>query len=76
MHNKKLEMQQLKAFCKQLIEAIDEFEHELRRCADALERAGGISAQHESRMRELRKNRDMNVEELEKTRKKIHELGK
>ena len=66
----------MEAYCKQLIEAIDEFEHELRRCADALERAGGRSTRHESRMHELRKNRDMNIKEVEKLRQQIQKLDK
>ena len=76
MHPKESETQRLEAFCKQLVEAIDEFEHELRRCKDAMERAGGRSAEHERRMRKLLENRDMNIKELEKARQRIRELGK
>ena len=74
MRSAEPEIQRLKAFCKQLTEAIDEFEHELRRCADALERSGGKSSLYEKRIRELRENRDLNIKELQQAQKKIQKL--
>jgi chromosome segregation ATPase len=68
------EIERLEIFCKQLLEAIDDFEHNIRRCADALERAGGTSPQVERRIGELRHNRDLNVRELHHARREIERL--
>ena len=70
------QIERLEVFCKQLREAIDDFEHELRRCSDALERAGGRSSRYERRMLELRQNRDLNIKELQRAQQKIVELRK
>ena len=74
MRSAEPEIQRLKAFCKQLTEAIDEFEHELRRCTDALERSGGRSSVFEKRIRKLRENRDLNIKELQQAQEKIQQL--
>ena len=68
------EIKRLEGYCRQLIDAIDEFEHELRRCKDAAERAGGASASVAKRMRELRDNIDLNTRELDQARRSIERL--
>lgn len=68
------EIRRLELFSEKLIEAIDDFEHELRRCSDAAERAGGSSSQNERRAQQLRRNRELNLQDLERTRRQIKEL--
>ena len=68
------EIRRLELFSEKLIEAIDDFEHELRRCADAAERAGFSASQIEQRVQQLRKNRELNQKDLERTRRRIKEL--
>lgn len=69
------ELKRLETYRRQLTDAIDEFEHELRRCADAAERQGGASGRIESRMHELRQNIALNSRELEQVRSQIQQLG-
>ncbi len=69
------ELKRLETYRRQLTDAIDEFEHELRRCADAAEREGSASGRIESRMHELRQNIALNSRELEQVRSQIQQLG-
>lgn len=69
------ELGRLQRFCVRLLEAIDEFDHEIRRCSDALERAGGTSPEHEARLRVLRANKADCVVDLRKAREAIKALG-
>ena len=68
------EIKRLEVYCQQLGYAIEELEHELRRCADAAERGGDGSLQ--KRVSELRRNLNLNVAELEQARSKIAVLKK
>ena len=76
MHPNESKIQRLEAFCKQLVEVIEELEHELRRCTDELIRTGGKSPEYEKRMRKLVENTELNVKELQKAQKKIQQLKK
>ena len=76
MHPEESKIQRLEAFCRQLVDVIEELEHELRRCADELIRAGGKSPEYEKRMRKLLENTELNVKELEKAQKEIQRLKK
>lgn len=76
MHPNESKIQRLEAFCKQLVDVIEELEHELRRCTDELIRAGGKSPEYEKRMRKLLENTELNVKELEKAQKEIQQLKK
>lgn len=68
------EIETLQAYCEELVEAIDEFEHQARRCRDRLERAGGLSHGAEAELKRLKQNRELNREELEKSRYRIEQL--
>lgn len=68
------EIAALEAYCEELVEAIDEFEHETRRCRDRLERAGGDTHQLSRALKQLADNRNLNRMELEKSRRRIDEL--
>ena len=68
------EIATLEEYCEELAEAIDEFEHEARRCRDRLERAGGESHQLARELGRLTRNRDFNREELEKSRRRLDRL--
>lgn len=68
------EIRRLELFSEKLLEAIDDFEHELRRCSDAAERAGRGSSQNERRVQQLLRNRELNRQDLERTRRRIEEL--
>lgn len=68
------EVESLEAYCEELVEAIDDFEHQARRCRDRLERAGGLSRGAEAELKRLKQNRELNREELEKSRRRIKAL--
>lgn len=68
------EIAALEAYCEELAEAIDELEHDTRRCRDRLERAGGDLHQIARALKQLTENRDLNRRELEKSRRRIDEL--
>lgn len=68
------EVQTLEAYCEELVEAIDDFEHQARRCRDRLEREGGLSHGAEAELKRLKQNRELNREELEKSRRRIKKL--
>lgn len=67
------EIRSLETFCEQLEEAIDEFEHEARRCRDRLER-GGESHRITRELKRLRDNRDLNRAELDRARRRLETL--
>lgn len=68
------EVETLEAYCEELVEAIDDFEHQARRCRDRLEREGGLSHGAEAELKRLKQNRELNREELEKSRRRIEKL--
>lgn len=68
------EIETLEAYCEELVEAIDDFEHQARRCRDRLEREGGLSHGAEAELKRLKRNRELNREELEKSRRRIETL--
>lgn len=68
------EIAALETYCEELAEAIDELEHNTRRCRDRLERAGGDPHQIARALKQLTGNRDLNRRELEKSRRRIDEL--
>lgn len=68
------EIETLEAYCEELVEAIDDFEHRARRCRDQLEREGGLSPGAEAELRRLKHNRELNREELETSRCRIEKL--
>jgi len=68
------DIKRLEDSCRQLTDAIDEIQHEIRRCSDALERAGGHLPEQQRRMLELCRNRDLNIEDLRAAQVKLHEL--
>jgi len=69
------EVAALEEYCEELEDAIDEFEHEVRRCRDRLERVGGQSHQLTRELKRLTNNRDLNFRELERARSRLAELG-
>ncbi|MFZ0486489.1 MAG: hypothetical protein WAL83_05785 [Arenicellales bacterium] len=69
------EVAALEKYCEELEDAIDEFEHEERRCRDRLERGGGQSHQLTLELKRLTDNRDFNCRELERARAQLAELG-
>ncbi|MDZ7841620.1 MAG: hypothetical protein U5R46_12530 [Gammaproteobacteria bacterium] len=68
------ELETLEAYCEELVEAIDDFEHQARRCRDRLEREGGLSHGAEAELKRLKQNRELNREELKRSRRRIEEL--
>lgn len=68
------EIATLELYCEELMNAIDDFEHEARRCRDKLERAGGDSHQIARALKALADNRDLNSKELEESRRRIEAL--
>lgn len=68
------EIATLEEYCEELVNAIDDFDHEARRCRDKLERAGGDSHQVARSLKRLADNRDFNKKELEKSRRRIAAL--
>ena len=70
-----LEIKRLETYARQLSDAINEFEHELRRCADVAERAGGASGRLEKRIRELKQNISLNRQELRQVQDRIKQLS-
>lgn len=68
------EIAALEAYCEELAEAIDELEHDTRRCRDRLERAGGDLHQIARALKQLAENRDLNRRELERSRRRIDDL--
>lgn len=70
------EIRSLQEYCEGLLEAIDEFEHQTRRCRDRLERAGGESHQVARELTRLNHNRRLNRKELDKARRRLDELRK
>lgn len=68
------EIRSLEEYCDQLAEAIDEFEHEARRCRDRLERAGGASHDLARELKRLEDNRRFSRRELERARQRLDEL--
>lgn len=68
------EIERLEAYCEELVESIDDFEHQARRCRDRLEREGGLSHGAEAELKRLKQNRELNREELEKSRRRIEAL--
>lgn len=75
-HKQKIfeEIEALESFCRELENAIDDFEHGLRREQDRLERSGGNDSDIYKRMSLLRDNRTLNIQDLDKTRKRLEEL--
>lgn len=68
------EIAELEEYCEELAEAIDEFEHEARRCRDRLERVGGQSHELTRELARLTDNRNLNRRELEQARRRLQEL--
>lgn len=68
------EIVRLEEYCEELADAIDEFEHEARRCRDRLERVGGQSHRLTRDLKALEDNRAYNRRELERARVRISEL--
>lgn len=68
------EIAALEEYCNELVDAIDEFEHQARRCRDRLERAGGESHDAARDLKRLIENRDYNRSELDKSRRRIERL--
>lgn len=68
------EIARLEEYCEELANAIDDFEHEARRCRDKLERAGGDSHQIARALKILADNRDFNRQELQESRRRIEAL--
>lgn len=68
------EIARLEKYCEQLEDAIDELEHDARRCRDKLERAGGDSHGLSRELDRLKRNSAYNRKELEAARRRIHEL--
>jgi chromosome segregation ATPase len=68
------ELAQLEQREGQLQSALDDVEHDLRRCNDALERAGWRSIDMQSRNSMLAESRRAIVEDLEKNRIRSGEL--
>jgi chromosome segregation ATPase len=64
----------LEKYCEGLAEAIDEFEHEARRCRDKIQRQGGESHRLARELRSLKRNCDFNRDELERARRRLTEL--
>lgn len=59
----------------QLLSALDDLEHDLRRCSDALERAGWRSGEGEARHGALTENRKAIVCDRDRIRTKRTQLG-
>lgn len=68
------EIEALEAYCAELIGAIDEFEHDARRCRDRLERVGGQSHRLSRDLKRLEQNRDFNRRELADSRRRMEAL--
>jgi predicted RNase H-like nuclease (RuvC/YqgF family) len=68
------EITDLETYCEELAEAIDDFDHEARRCRDRLERAGGGTHEINRELRRLSENRRLNRRELDKARRRIDAL--
>lgn len=68
------EARSLQEYCEGLREAIDEFEHEARRCRERLERVGGDSHQLARELARLERNRKDNRKALEQARRRLDEL--
>lgn len=68
------EISSLEEYCEELSDAIDDFEHEARRCRDKLERVGGLSHDLARELKRLEENRNLNRRELEKANRRIAEL--
>jgi len=64
----------LEARCGQLEEAIDQLEHEARRCRDKLERAGGQSRALSAEIDRLERSSARNRRELQAARRRINAL--
>jgi septal ring factor EnvC (AmiA/AmiB activator) len=69
------EMRRLDDVNAQLQSALDDLEHDMRRCTDALERAGWQSGELEGRMSTLRGNRRIIMDEQERNRGTHARLG-
>jgi chromosome segregation ATPase len=69
-----IEIAALEEYCEELSDAIDDFEHEARRCRDKLERVGGLSHDLARELKRLEENRNLNRREMEKARHRIAEL--
>lgn len=69
------EIRRLEKYCEGLVEAIDEFEHEARRCRDRIERQSGEPHKLARELQTLTRNCDLNRDELEKARRRLAELG-
>ncbi|HSH41292.1 MAG TPA: hypothetical protein VK973_04120 [Arenicellales bacterium] len=68
------EIARLEAYCNELADAIDDFEHNARRCRERLERSGGAPRQIERELERLSANRELNRRELMRTRQRIEQL--
>lgn len=68
------EIARLEAYCEELADAIDEFEHDARRCRERLERAGGAPHRMARELERLNANRDFNRRELLSSRRRIEQL--
>lgn len=68
------EIASLQEYCDELADAIDDFEHQARRCRDRLERSGGESHDAARDLKRFTDNRDFNRSELEKSRRRIEQL--
>ncbi|MGA8259707.1 MAG: hypothetical protein WB783_05780 [Arenicellales bacterium] len=69
------EIRRLEKYCEGLVDAIDEFEHEARRCRDKIERQSGEPHNLARELQTLTRNCDLNRGELEKARRRLAELG-
>lgn len=70
------EIRALETYCDQLGDAIDEFNHEARRCRDRLERAGGESHDVARELKRLNDNLRLNRSELDRARRRLDTLRK
>lgn len=68
------EIARLEAYCEQLEDAIDELEHEARRCRDKLERAGGHTHAISRELERLKRNSAHNRKELAAARRRVDAL--
>lgn len=68
------EIAALEAYADELADAIDDFEHESRRCRDRLERAGGDPYRLARELERLAGNRDFNRRELEDCGRRLNRL--
>ena len=74
MKPEQLELERLRQYASELQAAADDFAHQIRRCQDMLERAGGRAAATESRLHTLRKNSALTLTELEDINNRIQKL--